>query len=34
MTAKLLEGKKGIVCGVANKRSSAWASSKAAAEAG
>jgi enoyl-[acyl-carrier protein] reductase I len=34
MSWKILEGKKGVVCGVANKRSIAWAIAKAAADAG
>ena len=34
MTLPLLEGKKGIILGVANKRSIAWAITQAAAEAG
>lgn len=34
MTAKLLEGKRGIIMGVANDKSIAWACSQAAVEAG
>jgi enoyl-[acyl-carrier protein] reductase I len=34
MIPKLLEGKKGVVCGVANKRSIAWSIAKCAADAG
>ena len=34
MSERLLEGKKGIILGVANKRSIAWAIAKATMEAG
>ena len=34
MTAGLLAGKRGLVMGVANERSSAWGIAAAAAEAG